>query len=725
VPEHTVSQRDREGPLVLVVDDDRVSRLVMRSILEGAGFRVAEATSGVEALEFVASRPPDVILLDVLMPDMDGYAACEALRRIPSGKHIPVVMVTMLDDVASINRAYESGATDFVTKPIKHTILPHRIRYMIRARETADELRTSRERLSNAQRIAKLGNWHWNAAIQQGAWSEEVYNILGFPPQDRDLTLERLIELVHVDDRANFRKVIDEVGDESACFKFEHRVVRRDGAERIIQQSGEVEIEHGSRVIVGTLQDVTERRLAEQRIHYLAQYDALTGLPNRAYLANHVRRAVEHAKRHDQGLAVIALGIDDFKRVNETLGHGAGDKLLAHVASRLVGSVRRRNADAAPEPVTTDMRGDSVARVGSDEFVVVLTEIADPSDAAYVVHRISEALSKPFVIGKNELQLTASAGVSAFPQDTEDPETLLKYADLAMHQAKNAGRGTCQFHTETTNARAMRRFWLEANLRKALERSEFAVHFQPKLDIQNGGVVGVEALARWIHPEEGMITPGEFIPVAEETGLILPIGEWVLKTACEQVQAWHNEGFADLALSVNLSMAQFRDTTLAVRIGRALKETSLDPRFLELELTESVLADTNVSFERLQELKRLGLSLSIDDFGTGYSSLSYLKRFPLTALKIDRSFIGDLSADSDDAAIVAATIALAHSLRLRVVAEGVEKLDQLEYLQELGCDEVQGYLFSKPLPAAAFADWMREGSWRDKLGRMPAIRGAH
>jgi len=693
----------------------------MRSILEGASFRVAETTSGLEALEFVSASPPDVILLDVLMPDMDGYTTCEALRRLPSGKHIPVVMVTMLDDVASINRAYESGATDFVTKPIKHTILPHRIRYMIRARETADDLRTSRARLSNAQRIAKLGNWHWNTVTHAGSWSDEVYNILGFPPQDRELTLERMIELVHSDDRATFRKVLDEVGDESATFKFEHRVVRRDGAERIIQQSGEVEIEGGARVIVGTLQDITERRLAEQRIHYLAQYDALTGLPNRAYLANHVRRAVEHARRHDQGLAIIALGIDDFKRVNETLGHGAGDKLLAHVASRLVGSVRRQNAEGAPPP-SADMRGDSVARVGSDEFVVVLTEIADPSDAAYVVQRISDALSKPFVIGKNELQLSASAGVSAFPQDTDDPETLLKYADLAMHQAKNTGRGTCQFHTETTNARAMRRFWLEANLRKALERGEFAVHFQPKIDIQNGGVVGVEALARWFHPTEGMITPGEFIPVAEETGLILQIGEWVLKTACEQVERWRAEGLAHIALSVNLSMAQFRDTTLAVRIGRALKETSLDPRYLELELTESVLADTNVSFERLQELKRLGLSLSIDDFGTGYSSLSYLKRFPLTALKIDRSFIGDLSADSDDAAIVAATIALAHSLRLRVVAEGVEKAEQLEYLQELGCDEVQGYLFSKPLPADAFADWIRAATWRDTLGRVHSPR---
>lgn len=435
--------------------------------------------------------------------------------------------------------------------------------------------------------------------------------------------------------------------------------------------------------------DITERKEAEGKIQYLAHFDSLTGLPNRALLQDRLKQALAAASRHKKQLSLLFLDLDHFKNINDSLGHDVGDLLLQAVAERLQGCVRE---------------GDTVSRLGGDEFVVVLLDIQKSDNAAYVAQKIVDELAAPFSLGEHVLYVTSSIGISLFPEDGRNSDMLIRNADSAMYSAKTGGRNDYRFFTQDMNEQALARLALEIDLRQALALGEFRLHYQPQISSETGKVIGMEALIRWQHPVRGMVSPASFIPLAEELGLIVSIGDWVLREACRQNRAWQVQGLPPVPIAVNLSALQFLQQNLPDKIQAILEETGLEPRYLELELTESTfMQDAEQTITMLQTLKAMGLQLAIDDFGTGYSSLSYLKRFPIDKLKIDQSFVRHLASDPDDAAIARTIISMGHSLRLEVIAEGVETAEQLVFLETEGCDQIQGYYFSKPLAADEFS----------------------
>ncbi len=444
----------------------------------------------------------------------------------------------------------------------------------------------------------------------------------------------------------------------------------------------------------GTGTDITSRKLTEQRIQHIAQHDVLTGLPNRSLLQDRLSQAVAYSARTGHPVWVMLIDLDRFKFVNDSMGHKAGDVLLMTIAARLRSALR-------------DV--DTVARLSGDEFVVILTEHDDEHLSPDIVQRLMDAIAQPVMLGTKEFFVTCSIGVAAYPTDGAGADSLIEHADIAMYRAKKLGRNNYQFYTPAMNEEAMERVRIESALRSALERNEFVLHYQPQVELSSGKIMGMEALLRWQHPELGVVAPSRFISVAEETGLIVPIGAWVMRTACRQNKAWHDAGLGQLRVAVNLSARQFGSPDLLADITSVLAQTGLDAACLEIELTESLfMSDVTQSVEVLHGMKSLGVNLSIDDFGTGYSSLSYLSRFPVDVLKIDRSFVSDISRDASDAAIVASIIALAHNLKMSVIAEGVETAEQLDYLRRHGCNEMQGYYFSKPLAAAEFEELLRQ-----------------
>lgn len=446
--------------------------------------------------------------------------------------------------------------------------------------------------------------------------------------------------------------------------------------------------------VIESLEDITERKRYEEQLEYQASHDGLTNLPNRNLLSDRIQQALLVARRKQQQLAVLSVGLDNFKFINDSQGHAVGDLLLKIVAERLTGCVRG---------------GDTVARQGGDEFVLVISELAEAEHASQIADKIQITLAEPFQINEHEFVVTCSIGISVFPKDGEDVQTLLKNADMAMYRAKEQGRNNFQFYTGEMNARTLARMTIENLLRRALEKNELLLHYQPKVDLRTGQITGMEALIRWQSPELGMVSPANFIPIAEETGLIEQIGEWVIRTACAQNKAWQNANLPPLPIAVNLSPRQFRQKNLCSVISRVLQETNLNPRYLELEVTESmVMHNMDWAISTLKKLKEMGMYLAMDDFGTGYSSLSYLKRFSFDKLKIDQSFVRDITSDPDSAAIARAVIAMAHSLHLKVIAEGVETIGQLNYLLLNECDEIQGYYFSRPIPVADFEQLLHE-----------------
>jgi diguanylate cyclase (GGDEF)-like protein/PAS domain S-box-containing protein len=699
--------------LCLIVDDDEMLRALTRAALEGAGFLVEEIPDGDRLVAEFRRLRPDVILLDVLMPGLDGFAACAQLRADPLGSHVPVLMMTGLDDVESINHAYEVGATDFVTKPISFDLLSHRLRYMLRAKSTADALRASEARLALAQRIARLGHWQADAKGVFEPWSRETYEVLGLPRSVVIGDLTELARLAIAEDRERVDVAFGEALRHGNSFNLEFRIAGSDGEVRnlYVVALAENVVDGGARFI-GTLQDITERRRAEQQIHQLAYFDAVTGLPNRASIRAHLVQALALAKRNERSLAVLSIDLDHFQRINDTLGFASGNELLRAVGERFRAVLR---AGDSVSLLSETLTLETVGRAAGDEFIALLPDIATAEDAAVIARRLRGALNEPFEIADQEIYARTSIGISVFPDDGASADDLLKHADSALAQAKREGRDCYQFFTAALNARAFKRLTVEMHLRRALDRDQFMVYFQPKLRASDLEVVGFEALVRWMHPELGRVSPAEFIPIAEETGLIVPIGEWVLSNAARQLVAWDRVGRAPLKCAVNLSAMQFRVKDLHQRLARVVTDAGLDASRIDLELTESVLMeDGQTAIRTLHELKSHGFGVAVDDFGTGYSSLSYLKRLPIDVLKIDQSFVRELGTGGEDAAIVSTIISMARSLNLKVVAEGVELASQLEFLRTQGCDELQGYLFSPPLPAADITAWVEQHAARPR-----------
>jgi diguanylate cyclase (GGDEF)-like protein/PAS domain S-box-containing protein len=475
----------------------------------------------------------------------------------------------------------------------------------------------------------------------------------------------------------------------------------RDGSSRPVQLHLTEYTASGTLHVLVRVRDASERHEAHERLKQLANYDSLTGLPNRLLFRDRLAQAMARAKRQGRSMALMFLDLDRFKLVNDELGHEAGDLLLRHVAKTLTGCLREADSVARDDAALH-----TLSRLGGDEFTLIVENVGSAEDAAHVARRMLEALAEPFVIGEEELVVTASIGISMYPTDDVDIDTLIRHTDMAMYRSKSLGRATYSFFSEDLTAAVTARVSLEGSLRRAVEREEFMLHFQPKADLRSGKVTGVEALVRWHRPGHGLVPPDRFVSVLEDTGLILPVGAWVIRAACEQLAAWDRLGLPPLRLAVNLSARQFRHLYLASLVEDSLRQNAIDPQRLEIELTESLLMEDNESTRAmLESFRRLGVRLAIDDFGTGHSSLSYIRRFAIDTLKIDRSFVQSLPDNSEDTAICSAVIALGRNMKMCVVAEGVETLEQAQVLRELGCDEVQGYWISRPMPGADFASW--------------------
>lgn len=703
---------------VLVVDDEEVMRMVARESLEQAGFQVAEAVSGVEALDKFSDIRPDIVLLDVKMPYLDGFATCRELRSSAPARHTPIMMMTGRDDVESVKKSYQMGATDFVSKPVNWLILAHRIEYILEANRADVELRKSRGRLANAQRIARLGYWEWNVESDRLRCSEEILRIFGVRRESLTGKLSDLTTRVHSEDRTTVAEYFKEVLSFGEPQDIEYRLLSADGEERHIEQQTQITDQEGGRplVVAATVRDVTERKSAEEKIRFLAYYDGLTGLPNRrSFLKRLSLSAIDHSET-DRAGAVLFLGLNRFGRVNETFGHSAGDKLLRLVAKRLLRSLR---SGAAPRRKAHRM-ADFVARFGGDEFTILLSDLENSQDAAAAANRLLEMFSRPFHLEDHEVYLGASLGIAVFPDDSVDPEVLVGMADSAMRHAKQQSTGTtCRFYDESMNASAIERMKLETGLNMAVENGELELFYQPQVELVGGQVVGIEALLRWNHPELGLLTPDKFLHIAEETDLISSIGDWVLRTACRQAKEWQMNCFPPLRMAVNLSSRQLLQTDLMERVEAILQETGVHAGLLDLELTEgSLMQGFEEATECMWRLKSLGVRLSVDDFGTGYSSLSRLARFPLDELKIDRSFLNGVPGENDMEGIVSAIIAMADSLGLEVIAEGVEQEAQIDFLLKHGCSRCQGFLYSRPQPAGQISALLEAGKTLKIGGRL-------
>lgn len=696
-----MANRDKPAT-VLVADDDNAVRQFVRTAIEQIGLNVCEASNGSEVLEQFTLRHPDLIVMDVMMPVMDGFTACSKVRGEPRGGQVPILMMTGLDDAEAIARAYEHGATDFIAKPLNPTMLSQRIRYLLRGSQTVRALLRSEARLGLAQRIAKIGNWEWQPESGQFSASSELCRLMGIRPQDFGGTLDAFLQAIDAEDRERVHHTLTSILPERTPCDIDHRIVLPNGSEFTVNLQAEAVFDDqlNALTIVGTAQDISERKRSEREIHRLAYFDSLTGLPNRVLFKDRVTQAIAHARRYQYNLALLFLDLDRFKATNDTLGHHIGDLLLKHVADRLMDSVR--HSDSIGRTTEND-RNHELARLGGDEFTVLLTNLRDVQDAGKVARRILEALARPFLINGHEIFVTVSIGIAIFPTDGDSVDLLLKSSDTAMYHAKEQGRNNFQYYSHAMNAAASERLMLEAEVRQATEREEFVLYYQPQIDLRSGRIVGAEVLIRWLHPQRGLLAPNEFLQAASDTGIIRSIDEWVLRTACRQARTWQQRGFMVPCVSINVSNSLFHGSTLLRAVQETLDETGLTANRLELELTEpTAMRNLEASLTILHQLKTLGVQLSIDDFGTGYSSLSYLHQLPFNRVKIDHSLIRDMLIKAQPIRIVRAIIAMAHSLQLEVLGEGVEQEQQREILIAEGCDQAQGYLFGHPMPAAEF-----------------------
>ncbi len=582
-------------PHILIIDDDPVTRLFAAQALSQAGLRTTDAENAELGLELFKKNGADAVLLDVVIPDgMDGFAACLVFRTLPGGQHIPIMMMTGLDDLDSINKAFDSGATDFITKPINFPLLVHRVRYMLRAANTTKRLHES-----------------------------------------------------------------------------------------------------------------------ERRLHRLAYFDSLTELPNRFFFREHLQHSIALTRRNKQKLGVLFLDLDGFKRINDTLGHHYGDLVLQETGNRLRDSLRESDL-----LIKTDTPDDniSLARLGGDEFTVLLSAIERNEDAAVVAERIRCNLSQTLTFDDHELHTTTSIGIAIYPDDGESAEELLKHADIAMYHSKRSGGNRYRYFSNSMAHSAFRRLNLENQLRKALERHELRIFYQPLINLSNHRFTGLEVLLRWHNPEFGEVSPLEFIPLAEETGLIMAIGEWTFNEVCRQAAVWINQRLNFGRLAINISTYQLLHKEFTTKVTQTLHASGIDPNLIELELTESALiTDERTVLQVLQDLKQLGIKIAVDDFGMGYSSLNRLKTFPIDRLKIDRSFVADIKEDTTNNAIATAIIAMAASMDMQVTAKGVETEKQLRFLRDKQCNEAQGYLLSEPLASSQTEDLLNNQTSIEKL----------
>ncbi len=662
-----------------------------RNALEPFGWEVRGAAGSDELRAAAAADPPTLALVGFEGPGAAAVDLTRQLRRVHGVRTFPVLVAAQDPGEELISMALAAGAADVVDRPVRWGLLLHRVQRVLQTVEGLTELSRWEASLQDLQRIARLGSWILDRDTRLMYWSDQMYTLLGLAPGVKT-DFEAFSLCIHPEDRISVQAALDEAAAARVPVDALCRIVLASGAVRHVQLRGELAASQTSRMY-GTMQDVTEQRRAQEKIRYLAQFDSLTGLANRRRFMEQLERARIACAAESCRLALLYLDLDQFKRINDTLGHTAGDELLRAVADVLFERVR--STDVVGRPMSEQSE---ISRLGGDEFAVLLTRIDGREDAERVASRILAALPTPIVVEGHEITTTGSIGIAIYPEDGADVETLVKHADRALYHAKERGRNGYQFFSEALNVGALKRLTMESRLRSAVESNDLHLNFQPRLNLASNQLDGVEALLRWDDEELGRISPREFIPLAEETGLILDLGDWVMRAACAQGVEWRDAGISDLRVSVNVSTLQFHRGNLVSSVGEALSSTGFDPKLLELEITESLmLQDDEDTATLLRELRAMGVRVALDDFGTGYSSLSYLSRYPLDVLKLDRSLVRDLTFDPHARGIATAVISMAHVLGLRVVGEGVDQDEQLDFLREQGCDEAQGFLIAGPL----------------------------
>ena len=686
----------------LVIDADPAARALAAGALRAADFDVAEAPDAATALASLPRVQPALVIIDIELPGRDGISLCEAIRHLPSGAGAAIVVTTWLDRPGLIERAFTAGASDFLRKPVDAQLLAYRARFLVRSNETQRQLRGalielehSRSSLADAHRIARIGSWQWEPESGELAWSQHADRVVRLAPVDeagRGFT--RYLAAVHPDDVAGVEKAFATTAAEGTPLDCEHRVIVSGGGERTVQLRGELQWDVGGRGLLhGTVQDVTQRRESEERIHRLSNYDPLTALPNRALLTESLEKLVAEARAGRERVAVIAIGLDRFRRINDVFGHAFADELLRRTAQRIASCARSAEEIAEAGEAL-------VSRVAGDEFMIAIGGVSAAGQVESFVRRLLLTTSRPVTRNGERLELSATAGIALFPDDGHDASRLVQNALSAMQQAKRTQRGEYRFYSAKLSAEAARAIELEGMLRRALDSGEgLALEYQPQLAIDEERWLGAEALVRLRGQGGALISPTEFIPIAEDTGLILPLGAWVLHEACRAALKW-SAGSLPLRIGVNVSSHQLRQGGLVEGVQAALAASGLPPERLELEITESAFVDDlGAAAETLGALRRLGVRIALDDFGTGFSTLSNLMRLPIDALKIDRSFVRGIEGDDHARAVIAAVIGIAHRLRLTVVAEGVENEAQASFLRGERCHVFQGYLVGKPIPA--------------------------
>ncbi len=685
---------------ILIVDDQPVNVQLLEFLLSSTGYtNVHSTTDPRQVAPMHQEHRYDLIILDLHMPGMSGFEVMQALAPLEAGSWLPVLVVTAEPDKKLA--ALDAGARDFVSKPFDPVEVLTRIRNMLEVRLLHGESRshgvrleqTVRERTAELQRFRSAMDATDDAIFLIDTASMKLADVNDGACRMLDYPRAQLLAL----DPTEYglaqsgqvaRQSDPSGGDGRDPNLVEAELTRSDRSAVPVEINWQVRTMGSARMLIAVARDITERVEHQRRLKHLAGYDSLTGLPNRALFYQSLRETIEAegAAGRARRIAVLFIALDRFKTVNDSLGATCGDELLRQFSSRLVSCVRVR---------------DTAGRLGGDEFALMLTTTRSQQDAVNVANEVREALRAPFDLQGQMVALTASIGIAMYPDDATDPDTLIRYADTAMGRAKEAGRDGYRFFTAAMNGQVLARLDLELGLRRALEQRQFQLYYQPKVDLQSGQISGAEALLRWDRPGHGMVFPAEFVPVLEETGLIVRAGAWIIDEACRQIAAWQAEGVGEVRVAVNVSSRQFVEGDLEGEIRRALDRHQVDAALLELELTESALmSNAEHTVEVLGNLKQLGIRVAIDDFGTGYSSLAYLKRFPIDKLKIDIAFVRDVTVNPDDAAIALAIISMAHSLHMHVIAEGVESPAQQNYLRRNGCDEMQGFHFSRPLPAA-------------------------
>lgn len=804
------TERQMSAHHILVVDDEAAVLLMMQATLEGAGFVVEIASSCQQARELFQQTVFDLILLDVLLPDGDGYQLCAEIRKHKTSSKVPVAIVTGLDDLQSIHLAYNSGATDFITKPVAWGTLPYRVKYLLRSAQLMTDLVLSESKnralltslpdiILSVNQTGIVSNLQTGANDQEiNSWFcyEETNSLPTLPPVVFELLHDSITQVLTEKIRLQtefqwsnhkeevrfwdarlvpqtdheilmvvrditqrkksesqlrlWAKVFESSNEAILIADSEFRIIsvnkafekmtsfvanevlgvdalavgtHLDGPLRyreilnVLQHTGHwqgelinqrkqgevfpcwfsisrvADAKGNTENYVAIFNDITEYKNSRERIEFLAHHDILTKLPNRMLLHDRLELSLVQANRHHEKVGVLFIDLDRFKNINDSLGHAIGDQVLIETASRLTSALRA---------------GDTVARLGGDEFVVMFPCVRDESNVADLTIMLRTLLQAPYVINGMSLRITPSIGIAIYPEDGETGEELIKNADAAMYLAKEKGRNNYQFYMPFLNEKTLDRLTLENDLRLAIEAGEFELHYQPQIKAITGELWGVEALVRWRHSVRGLISPAEFIPLAEETGLIIPLGDWILAEAVAQITRWQVKGFAPFKVSVNISALQFRQTDFLWKLNSLLERSNLDAAALELELTETMLmADTKNSITMLDKLREQGYRIAIDDFGTGFSSLNYLRHFPINLLKIDQSFVRDLMVEKESTAIVESIITLAHALGKETIAEGVETKAQCEWLQARGCQLLQGYFIARPMPVEQLENWMQ------------------